>query len=94
MKTHFLQFADEARAIEFLPEYRYEDQWRTSLNSTAIDIVGTIYKPTGKRIISGDFEYPEQAPIPGFHVNLITGNFPESLAQFEVFPKSPSRVFA
>lgn len=37
----------------------------------ALDIVGTIYKPTGKTLTDADgMEYPEQAAIDGWHVNL------------------------
>lgn len=40
----------------------------------AIDVIGTIYKPTGNKIrhtINGaDVDLPETLPVEGFHVNL------------------------
>jgi hypothetical protein len=61
-----------------------------------IDIVGTIYKPTGKVIKGEDGEYPEMAPIEGFHVNvrLEAGEDWEALIPYQVFPENPVRVWA
>lgn len=58
------------------------------------DIIGTIYKPTGKLITEDGFEYEEQAPISGYHVNFIS-EVPE-LAEFKLDPQpaTPSRVYA
>jgi hypothetical protein len=37
----------------------------------AIDIVGTIYKPTGNMLTDDEGnEYPETAAVPGWHINL------------------------
>lgn len=43
----------------------------------SIDVVGTIWEPTGETITDdGGFSYPETAPIDGWHVNFrfISGN--------------------
>ena len=67
----------------------------------AIDLVGTIYEPTGKMLTDAEgFEYPETAPIDGYHVNVrLSGdNVRESVEAIDeiygVTPNSPSRVFA
>lgn len=96
MQTYFLKFASEAEAIEHLAAFRSEDgEWLTYKDGANLDVVGTIYKPTGKLIQSDEgFEYPEMAPLDGFHVNILSDGFDESLAPFVVVPSSPSRVFA
>lgn len=43
----------------------------TATHDYAIDVVGTIYKPTGLMLTDDEGnEYPETAPISGWHVNL------------------------
>jgi hypothetical protein len=45
-----------------------------------IDIIGLIYKPTGVMLTDEEgFEYAEQAPITGWHVNT-TEEMPEWLS--------------
>ena len=36
----------------------------------ALDVIGTIYKPTGKMLDTDMGEVPETAPLPGYHANL------------------------
>jgi hypothetical protein len=38
--------------------------------------------------------YAEEAPIPGWHVNVLAAELPEALRPFEIFPVTPVRVFA
>jgi len=66
----------------------------------AIDLVGTIYAPTGNTLTDAEGnEYPETAPIDGYHVNvrLIGDGRREDVeaidATYGVAPNSPSRVF-
>ena len=59
------------------------------------DIIGTIYKPTGKTLTDSEgFEYPEQEAIEGFHVNF-PADVPE-LAEYKLDPQpvTPLRVYA
>ena len=67
----------------------------------AIDVVGVIYEPTGVMLTDAEGnEYPETAPVPGWHVNLRLLNdtmrdAAEALdAAYGVTPSSPSRVWA
>ena len=84
---YFLRFADEAEATAVLfdgetPRY------------AAIDVIGTIYKPTGEMIDTDEGEAPEMAPVDGWHVNVRhTAEAPE-LAAFQVTPQSPVRGWA
>jgi hypothetical protein len=94
MKTTYLKFPDEATAIAILADYRHTDeqgnaQWQTASHTHALDVVGTIYKPTGNMID----DMPEMTPLDGFHVNFI-GTLPAEAAAYVVTPTSPSRVFA
>jgi hypothetical protein len=60
----------------------------------AVDVVGTIYKPTGKMLTTPEGEVPEMAPLDGWHANVRhTGEAPE-LEAFRVFPATPSRMWA
>ena len=59
------------------------------------NIIGTIYKPTGNTLTDSEgMEYPEMAPIEGYHVNF-PAEVPE-LAQYKVDPQpaTPHRVYA
>jgi hypothetical protein len=37
-----------------------------------VTVLPKLYEPTGEMIDDGDgFEYPEMAPVPGYHVNVL-----------------------
>jgi hypothetical protein len=63
----------------------------------AVDVIGTIYKPTGKVLPAEDESgeaVDEMAPIDGWHVNVRhTAEAPE-LEAFRVFPNNPQRSWA
>ena len=66
----------------------------------AIDIVGIISKPTGNTLTDADGnEYPEQAPIDGWHINtrLLNDTFREVTEAIDLTngtsPETPSRVW-
>lgn len=64
----------------------------------ALDIIGTIIKPTGNLIAVDGLEVPETAPIPGYHANLAGELSPDQLAALAhvLFdePEQPYRVWA
>lgn len=92
--TRFLKFTTEAKAITAIAEYRSEGEWIQASHTHALDVVGTLYEPTGK-MLKGDegIEYPEMKPLPGFHVNFI-GELSDTAKPFEIFPSKPQRIFA
>jgi hypothetical protein len=96
---YFLKFADEAEANAALYDEQTNvqgDVVETVLvpKYAAIDVIGTIYKPTGKMLTTPEGEVPEMAPLEGWHVNVRhTGEAPE-LEAFRVFPATPSRMWA
>ena len=69
----------------------------------SLDVIGTIHMPTGNMLTSeadedgNTFEYPEMAPIDGWHANLLLHgeDMPEALADFVIeAPSTPIRKFA
>lgn len=65
----------------------------------ALDIIGTIIKPTGSMIAVDGLEVPETAPIPGYHANLageLTDEQKSALADvmLPTAPTNPYRVWA
>jgi hypothetical protein len=66
----------------------------------AFDIIGLIHEPTGVMLNDAEgFEYPEMAPIPGWHVNLrIRGDYMRTEAEAidavsGVEPATPHRTW-
>lgn len=66
----------------------------------SIDVVGTMHKPTGNTLTDDEGnEYPEMAPIPGWHINIrLAGDAVRQLVetldtQYGVEPNTPSRVW-
>ena len=92
----FLKFADEAEAtaVLFTEQTNVDgDTVETVLvpKYAAIDVIGTIYKPTGDTLMTSEGPVSEMAPLDGWHVNVRhTAEAPE-LDPYRVFPATPSR---
>ena len=81
-------------AVEADPENGVEAQEGYEVaNYDAIDLIGTIYKPTGKMIDSDEGSYPEMAPVNGYHANVRVLNEAPELEAYRVFPVTPHRVW-
>jgi hypothetical protein len=97
----FLKFkdADEANAALFTEQTNVQDDVVETVlvpKYAAVDVVGVIYKPTGKMLKAkkGEEPMPEMAPIDGWHVNVRhTGEAPE-LDAYKVTPQNPVRGWA
>lgn len=65
-------------------------------NFRAIDLIGTIYKPTGNLLKTDEGEVQEMAPIDGWHVNvrLCEDEAGEALEDYRVYPATPVRMWA
>ena len=66
----------------------------------AIDVVGVIHRPTGNTLTDAEGnEYPEQAPLDGWHVNIrligdaMRDTVEEIDAIYGVIPNTPARVW-
>ena len=59
-----------------------------------LDVIGTIWKPTGNALMTEEGEVFEHAPIDGWHVNVRHHNAeaPE-LEAYRVFPATPQRMW-
>ena len=94
-----LRFADaaEADAVLFDEQTNVQDDIVETVKVpkyAAIDVIGIIYKPTGKMLTTDEGEVPEMAPVEGWHVNVRhTADAPE-LEAYRVFPQSPVRGWA
>lgn len=66
MIDYYLKFKDQVEAEDVL----------AAINAS-VDVIGTIYKPTGKLLADTEGnEYPELAPLEGYHVNLRLASLP------------------
>ena len=89
MYDYLLKFRSEAEANAVL----FEGVDRQN-KYTAIDVIGTIYKPTGNTITTDDVKEPEMAAIDGWHVNVRSETESPELDQFSVVVNTPVRVWA
>ena len=97
-----LRFTDQAEAdsVLFTEQTNVKDDVVETVKVpkyAAVDVIGTIYKPTGNVLPSEDESgeaVDEMAPIDGWHVNVRhTDEVPE-LAPYQVFPVTPARMWA
>ena len=77
-----------------------EPYFVSATHDYAIDVVGVIYKPTGNMLTDAEGnEYPEMAPVPGWHINIrLIGDARRADveavdATYGVTPSNPSRVW-
>jgi hypothetical protein len=96
---YFLKFADEAEAKSalFTEQTNVQgDVVETVLvpKYAAVDVIGVIYKPTGKMIETNEGEVPEMAPLDGWHVNVRHNAEAPELQPFQVYPVAPKRMWA
>lgn len=59
----------------------------------SVDIIGVVYKPTGKLLTSEEGSFPEMAAVPGWHVN-VRGPENDTLAQHHIEVATPVRGWA
>ena len=62
----------------------------------ALDVIGTIYKPTGETSLVDGQEVPVTAPVSGYHVNVRTtsGELAAALEALRTNPVTPVRVWS
>jgi hypothetical protein len=99
---YFLKFADEAEAeaVLFTEQTNVQDDVVETVlvpKYAAVDVIGTIYKPTGNVLPAEDESgeaVDEMAPLDGWHVNVRHNSEAPELEAFRVFPKNPQRGWA
>ena len=62
----------------------------------ALDVIGTIYQPTGETSLVDGQEVPVTAPVSGYHVNVRTTSdeLATALDAQRTYPVPPVRVWA
>lgn len=62
----------------------------------ALDVIGTIYQPTGEVTLVDGQEVPVMAPVSGYHVNVRTTSdeLATALDAQRTYPVTPVRVWA
>ena len=93
---YFLRFADQAEADSILFEVQADAEGGEVKvpRYAAIDVIGTIYKATGKTLKTKEGPVPDMKPIDGWHVNVRHLGDAPKLAAFQVFPETPARGWA
>lgn len=103
MIDYYLKFKDQVEAedtltnLDFLTETEIESGSLVLVPTglASIDFVATIYKPTGVMLEDTEGnEYPELAPLEGYHVNVRAGEEIPALDMHKIEPKTPSRIWA
>lgn len=86
MKQIFLKFADKKTADAAIKPYiaPQDEGMFAAIYGFAVDIVGDIYEMDGETATK----------LPGYHVNMLAPDDFTALAKYEIFPKTPSRIFA
>jgi hypothetical protein len=69
-------------------------EWMDKPNYDNIDIIGTIYKPTGEVEMVEDMEVPVMAAVDGYHVNVRNYSEAPELDAYVVVPTNQYRTWA
>lgn len=88
MTDYTLKFTTEAAANKVL-----FDGEQSRFPEHVIDIIGTIYKPTGVVVTLNEIDSPIMAAVPGWHVNM-RGPEDATLDKYSVTVSTPQRVWA
>tara|TARA_R110000772_G_scaffold69073_2_gene152825 strand:- start:989 stop:1327 length:339 start_codon:yes stop_codon:yes gene_type:complete len=69
-------------------------EWMDKPNYDNIDIIGTIYNPTGEATTNEDgFEVPVMVALDGYHVNIRHNTEASELDAYAVTPTNPRRIW-
>ena len=93
----FLKFPDEAAALAALFDAEtVGEQTLQKPKFRNVDVIGTIYRPTGTHSDVNGMIVPDMEALEGFHANvrLVEGEDAQALEAFSVQPKKPSRIWA
>ena len=95
----FLKFADQAEADSILFEVQADAEGGEVKvpRYAAVDVIGTIWKPTGKVLPAPDGSgdaVDEMAPIDGWHANVRHTDEAPELDAYKVEVATPARAWA
>ena len=94
-----LRFADqaEADAVLFTEQTNVQGDVVETVKLpryAAVDVIGVIYKPTGKLLTTEEGEVPEMAPVEGWHANVRHTDEAPELEAYKVEVATPVRGWA
>jgi hypothetical protein len=92
MIDKFLKFDSQEQAEEVLFD-KTEEGYLIPKGDFVADVVGVIYKPTGKTFKTAEGPVPEMAPIPGWHVN-VRGSDADKFPDYEIEVATPTQFWA
>lgn len=92
MSDKFLKFDSREEAEDTLFD-KTDEGGLIPKGNFVVDMVGVIYKPTGKTLKTSEGPVPEMAPIPGWHVNL-RGADADKFPDYEIEVETPSQFWA
>jgi hypothetical protein len=87
----------EAEKVLFKPETSTVDGVKEITlrpKYAAIDVIGTIYKPTGVMLKTAEGNIPEMVAVDGYHANVRHGEEAPELEPYVVIVATPARVWA
>lgn len=92
-KMKYFKFPDEETAKKTTGWWSREDGWVKPSIRLEIAVVGVLLNNDGKYDEEGNLS---RAPTEkdGFHINMIRGEVPEILKEYQVFPEKPSYILA
>lgn len=92
----YLRFADQAEADSTLFEVQADAEGGEVKvpKYAAVDVIGVIYKATGKTLKTPEGPVPEMKPIPGWHVNVRHTEAAPELDAYKVEVATPARMWA
>lgn len=85
---------NEAEADSILYTGQADDLPTKTPKYALIDVIGTIYSPTGETVNVDGVEVPQMAAIDGWHVNVRCAEEVEEFAPYIVTPNTPNRAWA
>jgi hypothetical protein len=94
-----LRFTDQAEAdsVLFTEQTNVQDDIVETVKVpkyAAVDVIGVIYKPTGKVLKTPEGPVDEMAPVEGWHANVRHTDEAPELVAHQIFPQSPVRGWA
>ena len=90
---YHLKLTNEASMATVLSDfYNEEGDLVTNTADYSIDVVGTIYEPTGVILTNAEgLDYPEMQALTGWHLNIRTYNDMSAYEEYFMSPTTPSR---
>ena len=90
----YAEQTNEAEADSILYTGQADDPPTKTPKYALIDVIGTIYSPTGETVIVEGEEVPQMAAIDGWHVNVRCAEEVEEFVPYIVTPNTPNRAWA